>query len=123
MDSRGRPTPATSAADIVMRATTPVRSPVTGRVMSVTPYRLYCSYPDVRVMIRPADAPASSVMLVHLAGVRVDRGDRLIVGRTVIGRARPFPFPYDTDDYVPGGHPHVHVEIERDGSSPLPGCR
>jgi hypothetical protein len=123
MDSRGRPTPPTSAADIVMLATTPVRSPVTGRVMSVTPYRLYCSYPDVRVMIRPADAPSRSVMLVHLTGVRVERGDRLVAGRTVVGRPRPFPFPYDTDDYVPGGHPHVHVEIERDGSSPLPGCR
>ncbi len=123
MDSRGRPTPATSAADIVMRATTPARSPATGRVMSVTPYRLYCRYPDVRVMIRPADAPARSVMVVHLTGVRVERGDRVVAGRTVLGRARSFPFPYDTDGYVPGGHPHVHIEIERDGSSPLPGCR
>lgn len=123
MDSRGRPTPATSGADIVMRATTPARSPVTGRVMSVTPYRLYCSYPDVRVMIRPVDAPTRSVMVVHLLGVRVGRGDRVEAGRTVLGRPRPFPFPYDTDDYVAGGHPHVHVEIERDGSSPLPGCR
>jgi len=91
--------------------------------MSVTPYRLYCSYPDVRVMIRPVDAPARSVMVVHLLGVRVGRGDRVEAGRTVLGRPRPFPFPYDTDDYVAGGHPHVHVEIERDGSSPLPGCR
>jgi hypothetical protein len=123
MDSRGRPTPATSSTDVVMRATTPARSPVTGRVMSVTPYRLYCRYPDVRVMIRPADAPARSVMVVHLVGVRVERGDRLVAGRTVLGKPRTFPFPYDTDDYVEGGHPHVHVEIERDGSSPLPGCR
>jgi hypothetical protein len=123
MDSRGRPTPATSAADIVMEATTPARSPVSGRVMSVTPYRLYCSYPDVRVMIRPADDRARSVMVVHLVRVRVERGDVVVAGRTVLGRPRTFPFPYDTDDYVPGGHPHIHIEIERDGSSPLPGCR
>ena len=123
MDSRGRPTPATSAADIVMRSTVPALAPVTGRVMSVTPYRLYCRYPDVRVMIRPADAPARSVMVVHLMGVRVEAGDRLVAGRTVLGKPRTFPFRYDTDDYVDGGHPHVHVEIERDGSSPLPGCR
>jgi hypothetical protein len=62
-------------------------------------------------------------MVVHLVRVRVERGDVVVAGRTVLGRPRTFPFPYDTDDYVPGGHPHIHIEIERDGSSPLPGCR
>jgi hypothetical protein len=27
------------------------------------------------------------------------------------------------DDYGAAGRPHVHLEIEGDGSSPLPGCR
>jgi hypothetical protein len=123
MDSRGRPTPATSAADLVMEATTPVRSPVTGRVMSVTSYLLYCDTPDVRVMIRPETDRTRSVLVVHVTAVHVETGDRVVAGRTVLGRPRPLPYHDQTDDYVAGHRPHVHVEIERDGSSPLPGCR
>jgi biotin carboxyl carrier protein len=123
MDTRGRPTPATSAADLVMETTTPVRSPVTGRVLSVTSYLLYCDTPDVRVMIRPEADHTRSVLVVHVTGVHVESGDHVVAGRTVLGRPRQLPYHDQTDDYVAGGHPHVHIEIERDGSSPLPGCR
>jgi len=45
----------------------------------------------------------------------------VVVPHTVIGRARLFPFRTQTQDYGLGAR-HVHLEIERDGSAPLPGC-
>ncbi len=123
MDSRGRPTPATSASDEVLRSRTKVLSPVTGVVESVTEYSLYCVTPDIRVVIRPDDAPEMTVLLLHLKNIRVAEGDRVVYSDTVIGIPRGFSWRDQTDGYVAGGHPHMHVEVERDGSSPLPGCR
>jgi len=45
----------------------------------------------------------------------------VLVSHTVLGRARLFPFRSQTQDYGLDGR-HVHLEIERDGSAPLPGC-
>jgi hypothetical protein len=123
MASRGRGTPATSAVDVVMAAGTPVLAPVTGRVASVTPYRVYCDVPDVRVVIRPAEDRTRTVLVLHLAAVRVATGDLVEAGRTVLGVPRDLGYHDQVDDYGAAGRPHVHIEIERDGSSPLPGCR
>jgi hypothetical protein len=121
MESRDRGTPATSSSDDVLERTEPVLAPVTGKVIRVTRYDLYCEWPDVRVAIRPADAPERTVQIFHVADPRVARGDRVVVSHTVIGRARLFPFRTQTQDYGLSGR-HVHLEIERDGSTPLPGC-
>jgi hypothetical protein len=123
MRSRGRGTPLTSAVDVVMSAGAPVLAPVTGRVASVTPYRLYCDVPDVRIVIRPAKDRTRTVLVLHVAAVRVSRGDRVEAGRTVLGVPRDLGYHDQVDDYGAAGRPHVHLEIERDGSSPLPGCR
>jgi hypothetical protein len=122
MESRDRDTPPTSASDDVLARAEPVLAPVTGKVIRVTRYPLYCEWPDVRIAIRPADAPRRTVQIFHLVAPRVERGDRVRVSRTVIGRARRFPFRSQTRDYRLGAR-HVHVEVERDGSTPLPGCR
>ncbi len=124
MAGRGRPTPATSASDVVLTSSTDVLAPVTGSVLSVTSYRLYCRHPDTRVVIRPAGRPHLTVVIFHVTDVRVRPGQRVVYSATVIGRPRSFAaIDPQTDDYVGGGHPHVHIEVERDGSSPIPGCR
>lgn len=121
MDPRGRGTPPTSASDDVLPRGEPVLAPVTGRVIRVTPYRLYCRWDDVRVAIRPEDAPERTVQVFHLVAPSVERGDRVVVSHTVLGRARRFPFRSQVQDFgLPGRH--VHLEVERDGSAPLPGC-
>jgi len=122
MSSRGRSAPATSAADIVLRPGTPVRAPVTGRVVGLQTYRLYCRYPDVRVAIVPATRPDVRVVAIHLAGVRVRRGDRVFATLSVIGRPRVFPFRSQVDDYFHGGNPHVHIEVEKPSPTPVPTC-
>jgi hypothetical protein len=55
--------------------------------------------------------------------VRDHAGQRLSYAYTVLGTPRSFTsFPDQVDRYVPGGHPHVHVEVESPAASPLPGC-
>jgi hypothetical protein len=121
MESRDRGTPATSSSDDVFERTEPVLAPVTGRVIRVTRYDLYCEWNDVRVAIRPAEAPERTIQIFHVADPRVEQGDHVLVSHTVIGRARLFPFRSETQDYGLSAR-HVHLEIERDGSAPLPGC-
>ena len=121
MDGRGRPTPPTSGSDDVVAADEPILAPVSGTVIRVTAYDLYCEWSDVRVAIRPDDAPERTVQIFHLVDPRVRRSDRVLVSHTVLGHARLFPFRSQTQDYGLGGR-HVHLEIERDGSAPLPGC-
>jgi hemolysin type calcium-binding protein len=124
MGPRGRPHPATSASDDVIRANTPVLAPVSGRVVSVTPYVLYCEAHDVRIIIRPDDRPAFWVVIFHVDAVRVHAGQHVVYSATVIGVPRVFPGSTpQTDTFVPGHHPHVHIEVERRHSNPIPGCR
>jgi hypothetical protein len=110
--SRGRDTPATSAADIVLPRDTAVLSPVDGTVARVHRYRLYRTYPDVRVEIVPDAAPERLVVLLHLGAVRLRRGERVVASVTVLGTPRRLPFESQVDRYVRGRYPHVHLEVK-----------
>ena len=118
MSSRGRPTPATSAVDVVLPPSSRVRAPVSGVVVQVKPYKLYGKYPDERVEISVDGHPDVHVVMIHLTHVRVARGDRVSATLSVIGEPRVFPFRSETDDYVRGGDPHVHIEIKKPASTP-----
>lgn len=113
MPSRGRGTPATSAVDVAMRSTAPVRSAVTGRVSYVGGYRLYGRHRDMIVVIVPRRRPSLRVVMLHIRDVRVRPGQRVAAGRTrVATRARRLPFISQIDTWT-GRAPHVHVEIRR----------
>lgn len=113
--SRGRTQRATTAIDLVMRDDDPVLSPVTGKVVEVRPYSLYNRYPDNRIEIAPDGRPGLRVVLIHVAGVRVEVGDEVVAGQTALARtANRFPFHSQVDRHVPDGPwPHVHVEVKR----------
>ena len=111
-DSRGRTTPATSAADIVLRRGAEVMAPVSGVVTRVKRYRLYSRYRDVRVEIRPEGVPDRRVILLHLARVPVRPGDPVEASVTVLGGVRRFGFESQVDRYVRGRYPHVHLEVK-----------
>ena len=111
MSSRGRGTPATSAVDLVMPRRTQVFAPVSGVVTRVRRYRLYGRHIDISVEIRPDADHGVRVSMIHLDDRQVREGDRVTQGVSPIGVPRTFPFGDQTDLYIPGGHPHVHLEI------------
>ncbi|HEX2025123.1 MAG TPA: hypothetical protein VHH92_01880, partial [Actinomycetota bacterium] len=110
--SRGRDTPATSAADLVLPKGTPVFAPVDGVVSRVRRYRLYRRYPDVRLEIVPYGSPDLLVVMLHVGAVPLRRGDEVIASTTVVGAARRLPFESQVDRYVRGRYPHVHLEVK-----------
>jgi hypothetical protein len=112
--SRGRVQGATTAIDLVLRDDDPVLSPVTGKVVEVRPYSLYNRYPDTRIEIAPAGREDLRVVLIHVAGVRVEIGDEVVAGQTrLAATANRFPFHSQVDRHVPDGPwPHVHVEVK-----------
>lgn len=113
MSSRSRPTPAVSAADIVMRPGEPVRAVVDGTVVESKPYRLYGKYPDTRVRIRSEEGKI--VTMLHVTGSRVEAGQQVRAGETVVAdTATSFPFLSQIDHYLGDTpRPHVHIEIKR----------
>jgi hypothetical protein len=111
-DTRGRETPATSAADVLLPRGADVFAPVTGIVTDLRRYRLYHRYPDVRVEITPDLAPDRRVVLLHLGAVTVHRGQHVEDSLTRIGSVRTLPFESQADRYVRGRYPHVHLEVK-----------
>lgn len=116
LSSRGRPHHAVSAADIVMRPGEPVRSVVTGTVVEVAPYLLYGKYTDARVRIRSAEDPNVIVTMLHVTRVRVQVGQQVTAGETLVAEtATSFPFMSQIDYYLGDKpNPHVHVELKRE---------
>ena len=126
LPTRYRGTGSRTAADIVVPPDTAVRSPVTGTVKSAGTYVLYCRYRDDKVVIRPDAAPDLEVTVLHITGVQVRAGDRLVAGITQLApRATPLPFESQVDRYAATPRwPHVHVEIldPRVPDRPSGGC-
>jgi murein DD-endopeptidase MepM/ murein hydrolase activator NlpD len=88
-----------------------VFAPVSGVVTRVRRYRLYGRHIDISVEIRPDADHGVRVSMIHLDDRQVREGDRVTQGVSPIGVPRTFPFGDQTDLYIPGGHPHVHLEI------------
>lgn len=114
MADRKRDTGGAGAADIVVEPGTEIRSPVTGRVKRAGTYVLYCRHSDDFVVIAPDAQPAWEVKILHIDGVTVRAGDRVIAGETVIApRATHLPFESQVDELrtAEPAWPHVHIEV------------
>jgi murein DD-endopeptidase MepM/ murein hydrolase activator NlpD len=114
LEDRERDTGRQGAADVVVDPTTEIRSPVTGRVKRAGGYVLYCDHSDDYVVIEPDDRPGWEVKILHIDGVRVRAGNRVIAGQTVIA-PRPTQLPFESQvDKVRTADPawpHVHIEV------------
>ncbi|HVM41569.1 MAG TPA: hypothetical protein VM618_12400 [Acidimicrobiia bacterium] len=114
LESRERLTSGRTAADIVSHPETEIRSPVTGTVKRAGTYVLYCEHSDDYAVIAPDAQPAWEVKLLHIDGVTVRTGDRVVAGQTVIApRPTQLPFESQVDELslVQPAWPHVHVEV------------
>ncbi len=113
LPSRERGTSLRSAADIVVDPSTELRAPVTGTVKRAGTYTLYCDELDDFLVIEPDERPGIEVKLLHIDGVQVAAGDRVVAGETVVApRPTPLPFRSQVDDLSgPQDWPHVHLEV------------
>lgn len=113
LEGRGRLTGAKTAADVVIDPDKQVRAPVTGRVKRAGTYVLYCEHSDDYAVIAPDAHPAWEVKILHIDGVSVRAGDRVVAGESVIAqRPTKLPFESDTDEFsAKPAWPHVHIEV------------
>ena len=129
LESRERLTNGQTAADIVVDPGAEIRSPVTGTVKRAGGYTLYCKYRDDYLVIAPDAQPEWEVKLLHITGLAVGRGARVVAGETVVAaHATQLPFESQVDEVaaVAPAWPHVHVEVVdpsiRNVPSPGGGC-
>jgi biotin carboxyl carrier protein len=113
LESRGRLTGSHTSADMVSDPAVEIRSPVTGTVLRAGTYTLYCKYSDDFAVIEPDGHPGWEVKLLHINGVAVQPGDRVIAGETVVaGGPTPLPFESQVDEHTEQpSWPHVHLEV------------
>jgi murein DD-endopeptidase MepM/ murein hydrolase activator NlpD len=127
LDDRERDTGGRGAADVVVDPTREIRSPVTGRVKRAGRYVLYCKYADDYVVIEPDAHPGWEVKVLHIAGVAVRAGNRVVAGQTVLAPgATHLPFESQVDEVrtADPAWPHVHIEVVDPAihDRPGPGC-
>ncbi|MGI8538007.1 MAG: hypothetical protein ACR2K2_16365 [Mycobacteriales bacterium] len=129
MSDRNRGTGPRTAADVVVDPEVEVRAPVDGTVIRSGTYVLYCKYSDDFVVIEPVNRPGLEVKMIHIDGVRVKAGDRVVAGKTVLApRATKLPFTSQVDRLrsADPAWPHVHLEVVDpsipDRPSPGGGC-
>jgi hypothetical protein len=113
LESRERDTAARGAADVVVDPELEIRAPVTGRVKRAGTYTLYCDYRDDFAVIEPDNHPGWEVKILHINGVQVRSGDRVVAGETVVApRPARLPFESQVDETTaPPAWPHVHIEV------------
>lgn len=113
LESRERDTIAHGASDVVSDPNVEIRAPVTGRVKRGGTYTLYCKYKDEFAVIEPDERPGWEVKILHITGLRVRVGDRVVAGETVLAdRPTQLPFASQVDEITaPPPWPHVHIEV------------
>lgn len=114
LDDRARNTDRQGAADVESDPAGEVRAPVSGVVKSGGTYTLYCKYTDAFLVIAPDDHPGWEVKLLHITGLDVRTGERVVAGQTKVAEhPTRLPFASDVEDYsVAPVWPHVHLEVD-----------
>ncbi len=117
LSSRGRRQGATTAVDVVLAPGVNVLAPVTGTVTDVRGYHLYGRHADTRIEIQPDANPELRVVLIHVRGVGIRVGDKVVAGETILAEeANVFPFSSQVDRYTePDRYGHVHLEVKPPG--------
>ena len=114
LETRERLTSARTAADVVVDPAVEIRSPVTGTVKRAGTYTLYCKYSDDYLVVEPDSHPGWEVKMLHISGVAVRKGQRVVAGQTLVApMATPLPFESQVDEHrtADPAWPHVHIEV------------
>lgn len=112
MNTRGRGTSLTSAADVAVKSGSLIRSPVDGVVTLVKKYYLYGRHLDYQVEIKPSGYDNLRVAMIHLEQISVKEGDRVDKGKTVIGKVNAFSrLQAQIERYLSDRFDHVHIQV------------
>ncbi|MEY2417378.1 MAG: hypothetical protein QOG90_58 [Actinomycetota bacterium] len=112
--TRDRNTGPQTAADVESDPNGEVRAPVSGVIKRGGTYTLYCKYTDSFLVIEPDSHPGWEVKVLHIAGLNVRAGERVVAGETKIAEhPNRLPFVSDVEQYsVAPVWPHVHLEVD-----------
>jgi len=115
MNSRGRETSRTSAADIAVSPNAWIKSPVDGVVTKIKTYLLYGKYSDFHIEIEPSGHPELRVVLIHLDDLDVSEGDKVKAKETLLGKVRHFGDKLNSqiENYIPKKCDHVHLQVNK----------
>lgn len=112
---RGRGDSNFTAADCAVPPKTTVVAPVTGVVTNVRSYKLYGWINDLRLEIKPDGYPHLRVVMIHITGVKVKAGDRVVGGITPVAVVRHLPIVSTINRFVPVSPvDHVHIQVNLD---------
>ena len=100
-----------SSVDVAVKEGTPVKSPVSGKVVAVEPYQLYGRYDDVQIDILPKGNPRIKISIVHLNRPTVAVGQRVEAGVTMLAVPRRLPVNSQIDQYLGQITDHIHIQI------------
>jgi hypothetical protein len=112
---RGRGDSNLTAADCAVPPKTTVVAPVSGVVTNVRHYLLYGYIDDLRLEIKPDGSPHLRVVMIHITGVKVKKGKRVIGGITPVAVVRHLPLVSTINRFVPVKPvDHVHIQVNLD---------
>jgi hypothetical protein len=102
-----------TAADVGADPGTAVLSPVTGTIIEVKAYKLYGRFDDYEIHIQPDGRPGMDVVLIHVADVQVQAGQRVEGGitRLAVVRKMSDKMELQLGGYTANGGDHVHVQV------------
>jgi hypothetical protein len=114
LPTRDRHTAGATAADVESDPNGEVRSPVSGVIKRGGTYTLYCKYTDSFLVIEPDSHPGWEVKLLHIQGLVVTPGQRVVAGETKVAmHPTRLPFASDVEEFsAPPVWPHVHLEVD-----------
>lgn len=119
MAARGRGSALDSSVDIALKVGSVVKSPVTGRVLEVTPYLLYGRINDVRIDIIADGYPGFKIALVHIDKPAVVAGQKVEAGVTPLANVRTLGISSQIDQYLGEAVTHVHIQANPIEAKPI----
>lgn len=106
---------ATAGLDVGAVPGSAVVSPADGKVVAVKSYRLLGRYADTEIDIQLAADPSLLLVITHLTRVRVQIGDQVTRGETVLGAVRGFSSGLDQalSAYTSDAGDHLQLTVLR----------
>jgi len=115
MDGDDGPSSSTAGLDVGAIPGSPVVSPVDGKVTAVKEYSILGRYADTQIDIRLASDPSLLLVITHIQKPKVEIGEIVERGTTLLGAVRGFPAGLDQalSQYTSDNGDHVQFFLLR----------